>query len=94
MYVANCGKMLAVQQTTIMHVHQFPMAYHKIITTRLWLAISMMGFPKYIRKTGQISNRTGNFIFSNIQSNINFILLKQWSETKKCPSNTVIQQSI
>jgi len=33
------------------------MAYGKIIITRLRLAISMMGFPQYIRKTGQISNR-------------------------------------
>ena len=57
------------------------MAYHKIIITILWLAISIMGFPKYISKIGQISNRkTGNFIYSNIQSNINIILLKQWSE--------------
>ena len=67
------------------------MAYDKIIITRLWLAISMVGFPKYIRKTGQISNRrTGNSIYSNIQSNINIILLKQWSETRKCPGNTVV----
>jgi hypothetical protein len=67
------------------------MAYDKIITTRLQLTISMMGLPKINRKTGQISNRrTGNFIYSNIQSIINIILLKQWSETKRCPGNTVI----
>jgi hypothetical protein len=66
-------------------------AYDKIIIARLWLAISMVGFPKYIRNTGQISNRrTRNFIYSNLQSNINIILLKQWSETRQCPGNTVI----
>jgi len=70
------------------------MVYDEIIITRLWLAISMMGFPNYIRKIGQISNRrTRNFIYSNIESNINIILLKQWSETRKCPGNTVIQHN-
>jgi len=64
-------------------------AYHKITITRLWLANSMMCFPKYIRKIGHISNRrTENFIYSNRQSNINIILLKQWSETRQCPCNT------
>jgi hypothetical protein len=42
-------------------------AYTTIITTILWLAISMMGFPKNIKKAGQISNTgIGNFIHSNI----------------------------
>jgi hypothetical protein len=67
------------------------MAYEKIIIARLWLAMSMVGFPKYIRNTGQINNRrTGNFLYSNLQSNINIILLIQWSETRQCPDNTVI----
>jgi hypothetical protein len=31
------------------------MAYDKIIITRLWLAISMVGFPKHITKLARLA---------------------------------------
>jgi hypothetical protein len=71
------------------------MVYDKIILTRIWIAFNTMGFPKHVIKTSQITNRrTENFIYPNIQSNINIILLKQWPETRKCPINTVLQHTI